>query len=38
LGGFSYGDIVITTLLFFLLMCGVSINYFVHFRKIRIKN
>jgi hypothetical protein len=37
-GGFSYGDIVISTQLFLLLACALTLTYFFHFRRVRIKN
>jgi hypothetical protein len=37
-GGFSYGEIVISTILFLGLLCLITITYHLHFRKIRIKN
>ena len=37
-GGISYGNLVIATFLFLILSCAITITYFLHFRKVRIKN
>jgi len=37
-GGFSYGDLVISTILLLILACALTLTYFFHFRKVRIKN
>lgn len=37
-GGFSYGQIVLSTLLFIVVVCLAELLYFLHFRRIKIRN
>lgn len=37
-GGFTYGEMVMSALLLLILSCALTLTYFFHFRKIRIKN